>query len=355
MSPRAAFWKWSLLGGAAAVVLVIAQAGAVGGLAGLLQVGENSAVRPLIESELGEVPLAPHSGHDGQISYAIGLDLLGREVPDLLDHGAYRYRRILYPAVASLFGLLDGEGLLIGMIVVVVVSAAAAAGMSAAIGARLGWSDWVALAVILNPGVWLSVRLLTSDTLALALMLVGLDLVLKKRLSATAAFSFSVLAKDAYLVTPGGLAISRERSRWKLFLVPVAVLTVWMVWLTASMGEGFSGRGNLGLPFVGFVDAFPVWTRFDLAETLYLVFALVSVAVGLVYSLLRRGWLRWSILAWSVLGVVSTDWVWDLGNNAARVFAPIVILVALAEAARLGHARPVGDSPSRQGLIHPGR
>lgn len=336
VTPRGAFFRWGLLGGAAALILIVAQASAVGGYAGLLQVGEQSAVRPLIESELGDVPLTPHSGHDGQISYAIGLDLMGRGVPELLDHGAYRYRRILYPAVASLFGLLDGKGLLLGMMVVTVISAGTAAGLAGSIGARVGWTDWVGLAVLLNPGMWLSVRLLTPDTLALAMMLVGLHLVLNGRRGAALAFSCSVLAKDAYLTTPAGIAISKHRRRWILLITPLVVLAVWMLWLTYTMGDGFSGRGNLTLPFVGFVKAFPVWTTFDAAELLYLVFAVASVAAGLVYSLLIKGWLRWSILAWSLVGIVSSDWVWDLGNNAARVFAPLVVLIALAEGGRLG-------------------
>ena len=322
----------------AAAALIVAQASAVGGYAGLLQVGEQSAMRPVVESEMGDVPLAPHSGHDGQISYGIGLDLLGKEIPDVLDHGAYRYRRILYPAVASLFGSLDGESLLAGMIVLTVISAAVAAGLTASIGTRLGWTDWVGLAVLLNPGVWLSVRLLTSDIMALALMLLGLHLVLVgRRWPAILAFSGSGLAKDAYLITPGGLAISRDRRRWALMLIPAVVLAGWMAWLTYAMGEGFSGRGNLTWPFVGFIDAFPTWATFDGAELFYLVFALASVAAGLVYALVVKGWLRWSILGWSIIAIVSSDWVWDLGNNAARVFAPIAVLIALGEAGRRGN------------------
>jgi hypothetical protein len=274
--------KWSLLGGLAAAVLIVAQASAVGGYAGLLQVGEESAVRPLIESELGEIPLAPHSGHDGQISYAIGLDLLGREVPQLLDHGAYRYRRILYPATASVFGLLDGEALLAGMIVVTVVTRQPQRGLSAAIGP--GWLDGLGRPPSCSTRVWLSVRLLTSDIMALTMMLLGLYLFLQGHRAAVAAFALSGLAKDSYLTTPAGLAVSRDRRRWALLLIPVAVLAVWTVWLTVTMGEGFSGRGNLALPFVGIVTAFPVWATFDTAELMYLLFALASVAAGLVYS-----------------------------------------------------------------------
>src|ERR671918_2290202 len=97
MTPRAAFWKWAALGAAIAGVMLLGQASAVGGLRGLLQVGETSHLRPIIEAELGQVPLGPGPGHDGQIFYGIGLDLDGDVVPALLDHGAYRYRRVLYP------------------------------------------------------------------------------------------------------------------------------------------------------------------------------------------------------------------------------------------------------------------
>ncbi len=334
VSATTAFWKWSLIGGFAAGLLVVAQANAVGGYAGLLQVGEDSALRPVIEDELGDIPVVPHGGHDGQISYAIALDLMGDEVPELLDHGAYRYRRILYPAVASLLGLLDGEALLAGMIVLSVLSAAAATGLTGAVAARFGRSDWFAVAVLFNPGVWLSVRLLTSDVVALALMLGGLYWLVVGRRGAVAAFALSVLAKDSYLTTPGGLAISRDHQRWRLLLVALATLTIWMTWLTFTIGEGFSSRGNLGMPFMGIIEASDVWGTFEPSELLYLIFALASVAVGLVYSLLVRSWLRWPILGWSLLGVISSNWVWDLGNNAARVFAPILILIVWAEARR---------------------
>jgi hypothetical protein len=65
-------------------------------------------------------------------------------------------------------------------------------------------------------------------------------------------------------------------------------------------------------------------------ELPYLVFALLSVIGGLVIGLTRSSWLRWPILGWSILGVISSSWVWDLGNNAARAFAPILVLVALS-------------------------
>ena len=330
VTARSAFIRWAVLGAIAAAILLWAQSTAVGGIEGLLQVGETSNLRPLIEEQLGDVPLAPGPGHDGQISYAIGLDLNGDEVGPLLDHAAYRYRRILYPLVASGFGFFEGTTLLIGLIVVTILSTAVAAGATAAIATKVGLVDWVALAVLLNPGVWLSVRLLTSDMLALALMMLGL-LALGSRLAKPAtSFALSTLAKDVFVVTPIGLAIGRDRKRWVIAGISLLVLLGWMTWLTLRFGDGFTGRGNVSLPFVGIVNGAANWPNLETEELFYLAFALITLVAGMVLGIFRRSWLRWPILGWTALAVISSNWVWDFGNNAARAFAPLTILVVLS-------------------------
>ncbi len=333
--------RWALVGGVAAAILVAAQAAAVGGPAGLLQVGEASALRPLIEEQLGEVPLAPGPGHDGQIYYAIGLDLDGSEVGPLLDHAGYRYRRILFPFLASGFGLVQGSGLLWGMIVLVVVSTALASGVVAATARRLGLSDWVALSVILNPGVWLSVRLLTADVIAIALMALGLYGFVRRSSSAGTGFALAALTKDVFVLTPLGLTLS-EPGQWRrVAVLPLTALGAWSLWLTLTMGQGFTPRQNLTWPGKGMVDAWANWVHLGGEEWFYLAFTFGSVAAGLVTGL-RRGWLRWPLLGWSLLALISSNWVWDFGNNAARAFAPILVLVALAS----GQLTAGADSPT---------
>ena len=330
MSARSAFIRWAVIGAVASAILLWAQSEAVGGIEGLLQVGETSDVRPLIQSQLGDVPLAPGPGHDGQIYYAIGLDLSGDEVGPLLDHAGYRYRRILYPLLASGLGLLEGTALLIGMIVVTIASTAVAAGATAAVATRVGISEWAALAVLLNPGVWLSVRLLTSDTLALALMMGGLMALGASLALPAAGLALSTLAKDVFVVTPIGLAVGRDRKRWLLGGFSLLVLLVWMTWLTVTLGDGFTGRGNVALPFVGLADGSANWPNLDLEELVYLGFGLVTVLTGLVVGIGRRTWLRWPILGWTGLALISSNWVWDFGNNAARAFAPLAVLIVLS-------------------------
>lgn len=330
MNSQSPFWKWAGIGLVVAGFLVWVQANAVGGLTGMLEVGETSALRPMIEEQLGDLALAPGPGHDGQIFYAMALDLDGDEVGPLLDHAAYRYRRILFPLLGSAFGLLDGFPLLTGLIVLNVAAFAVATGLMATLARRAGRSELIALVILLNPGAWLSVQLVTSDILALALMIVALDLTLRSsRWRAGAVFGLSVLAKDVFMATPAPLAARDFRRRWQLALVPVAGLVVWVVLLNSWMGDGFAARGNLDWPFMGMVSASSNWATFDAKEWFYLAAAVFFVAVGVAWSL-RRSWLRWPIAAWTALALVSSNWVWDFGNNAVRAFAPIVVLAAIA-------------------------
>jgi hypothetical protein len=340
------FWIWSLVGALVAGVLIATQASVVGGAAGLLQVGEVSPLRPAIEQQLGEVPLVHHVGHDGQIFYAMGLDLTGETIGPLFTDPAYRYRRILFPAVSSIFGFLDGTPLLVGMIVTVFVAAAIATGAVAATARLLGRTEWLALAVIANPGMWLSIRLLTPEVVATALMALGLMAFLLRNRSTSLAFSLSALTKEAFVLTALGMAISREKRRWIVGIVPAVVLLSWSVWGQISLG-GFQGESNnLSLPLTGIIEAATIWPLGGAAEWFYLIFALCLVGLALILGLMKPGWLRWSLLGWALLGLCSSWFVWRIGNNAARVFSPILILIALhgplssnAESADLAKAR----------------
>lgn len=338
MKPFGAFAKWFAIGAVVAGILLVAQIGAVGGVKGLLQVGEVSELRPVIEAQLGEVPLIDGGGHDTQIFYGIGLDLTGREVPDLLDHGGYRYRRILEPVMASAGGILEGEALIWGMIVVTVLSAALASGATAAVARRIGLPDYAALAVVLNPGVWLGVRLLTSDVVALAAMCIGLLAFVSKSRWALLWFALSGLAKEVFLVTPAGLALSDSKKRWALILVPVAALVGWMAVVTSYIGDGFTGRGNIDWPLAGMAQSIGRWSQVGGSDLFYSYVALGLVLVGAAAAV-RSSWIRWSLVGWVGLAVVSSSWVWDFGNNSARAFAPILVLAVVSM------GRPPDDPP----------
>ena len=330
MPKRLVAIKWFLIGSAAALALTMGQVSATGDLTGLLQVGENSALRPVIEKQLGEVHLAPGTGHDGQIYYGIALDPNGTFVPPLIgDEPGYRYRRILFPLITSGFGIIDGWPLMYSMVIVNIVSVGIATSTVALLAVRGGKSQLWALTVILNPGVWLSIFILTGDALSIALMLIGITLIVSRRRGAAWAFAGSVLAKDVAILTPLGLWSWQRRRTWWYLAVPSAIIASWVIWTASTMGGALTARGNLTFPFFGMMQASSNWTSLPADELLLLGFALLTVLFGLAMAYFAKGPFRWCVLLWSTVGVMSSNWVWDFGNNAVRVTAPLVILMAL--------------------------
>lgn len=327
---------WFVAGAGVATFLVVTQTMAVGGLAGLLSVGESSELRPLIEAELGPIPLSPGSGHDGQISYVVGLDLTGREVPSTLDHPGYRYRRILYPAVASLFGSLSGPQLLWSMVVVNVTALGIATTAVISIARSLGRSPWTVLGVLANPGIWLSVRLLTVDVLAIALALCGIALWLNRRFTTTVVMlALAALTKDQYLIVGFSIAAfefwNRRPQRGAIAaLVPPLTLAAWSSLIGSRMAGTFSPRGNLDLPLAGIIEAFGQWRNgpvVDAALSWFLILALVAAAVLLTIPRNRSH--LFFVAPWILLASVSSEWVWAFGNNAVRAFAPVIVWIAV--------------------------
>ena len=329
---------WFLVGVVVGGFLIVTQARAVGGVAGLLEVGETSRMRPMIESELGDIPLVEGGGHDGQIAYGIGLDLLGRHVPDFLDDAGYRYRRILYPALASLFGWLDGRALLYGMIGLNIVGIGLATAAVAAIGGHLGTRSGVVAGVLANPGVWLGVRLLTPDVFGLGLALSGLALALRRRtVWAVILLAAAALSKDQFLLvawsTGAFLWRSDRRAAVRSTLVPTVALAAWAAALAVRSFGAFSPRGNLTLPFLGVWRAFDTWSYAPGREVVLGVVALVAVAACAALLIRSRSTLiRLLGWPWVALAVVSSAWVWNFGNNAARAFAIVGVVIALAAA-----------------------
>ncbi|NIQ30155.1 MAG: hypothetical protein GTN89_07250, partial [Acidobacteria bacterium] len=80
--------------------------------AGALRVGEDSAARAVIESDLGAVPLAEGRGHDGQYAFVTARDPFAIDAEWNSTYVRYRHRRVGYPFLAGLGGLLHPEGIL---------------------------------------------------------------------------------------------------------------------------------------------------------------------------------------------------------------------------------------------------
>jgi hypothetical protein len=64
------------------------------------------------------------------------------------------------------------------------------------------------------------------------------------------------------------------------------------------------------------------------AATVLTLLGLVSALVG--GFLAQRRLIGWLALAWAALALLSSSWVWNLGNNSLRAFAILWILGGIA-------------------------
>ena len=230
----------------------------------------------------------------------------------------------------------DGEGALAGLIVWSAIGMGLATAAVADLGASFGTRPWVVAGVLANPGVWLSVQLLTPDVLALGLALTGVALWSRHlRVWSLVALALAALGKDQYLLVAFGLAgwewFRANRREAALVAVGAAVpLTIWSIWLTVSMGEGLTPRGNFSLPVVGIIDAVGGWSGTGSKDLTFSLIALLGLLLAAVIPfLVRSSLLKWLTWPWVVLAMISSGWVWNLGNNSLRVFAPLLTLSVL--------------------------
>lgn len=332
-SSRQLLLMWFFAGTLAAVILQVGQTRVMGGVPeGLLFAGDLQEVHVLVQEELPRTPVWEGFGHDGQIFYAVGLDLAGEWVPDILLSSPYRYRRILYPALASGFGAFEGQGLLWGMIILAALPMGLASGAAAALAWHLGWTRLAPVLVILNPATWLSARLLTADNLALALGLLGLLAFVHRRDGwAIVALAAAALTKEPYLAFAAGIAgyawFRGERSRAAWILSGATLpMVVWWTYIATAIGNPLDSGGNVVLPFIGLISAIDFWPSLRPRDWLFLGAALLGVLAAV--ATLGRGprLLAWLVGPWLLVAILSADLVWNVGNNAIRAFAPLFTL-----------------------------
>jgi hypothetical protein len=336
-------WTWFLAGVATAAFLIGTQAAAVGGLAGLLLVGEDSELRPFIEAQLGEVPLTSSRGHDGQIYFAIAHDLDGDEVGALIETPGIRFRRPVMPVLTSLGGLLTGRTVLWSTAFWIALGFGVSATAMRELTRIWGVARYWTLALFLYPGFWMATRLFTPDMIALACSLTGLVLFLRRRHAASILlFTVAALTKEVFLVI--GLGISAwaffEKRRF-VGIATAAIPTATLIAYASAVIARFDVAavdGNFGLPFTGIWGARDDWAFTTPSDRGYIFLTLFVLALSTVMLYVSQDrLLRWLIAPWPVIGIISSEWIWRIGNGTLRSFAPVVLFSALAIAHAIGN------------------
>jgi hypothetical protein len=335
------YWLWFLCGG---LLVAGTQAGFLStrdwNPTALLQVGTVSPAKVEIGRDFPNLLIVPTSGHDGKYFYLIARHpwpgTLNAETKDGLQDPAYRFGRPLYPLLAGLLGSLPPRGVLAGLLAVQVLAGGGYLIAIVAIARRMGlpaWAVWVGAA---NPAVYSSAVLLTSDSLALALVMGGMHYWLGRRTRiALAFFALAALTKEYYLLTPvslGLLSLRRfdfRQAAW-LLTVPLAPIAGWKLLVWSYLGKS-GGAENFTWPGVGVATAAGQWGDAWSLEIL----ALLVLAGALAGVVIRSNPVpRWQCAAWVALGLLTSPIVWSDPADGLRVLAPLWWFVLWAIAGR---------------------
>lgn len=343
-------WRWFVAGAVFAAFLIATQARSLGGLAGLLLVGDDAHLRGFIEALLDNVPLVRGEGHDGQIYFAMAHDLDGSTVGDLVNNPGIRYRRPVLPVLSSFGGLFSGSAVLWTTAAWLSVGTGVAWMSVRAILKELGASPLWMAPLIAYPGFWLAVRLFTPDMIGFgaALLALAIVLLLPDRFGwAVVLMVLATLTKEAFLAIPvaagAWLFLSGRRMRGALIALVPAVTLAGAVALVLRRFDVEAVDGNLGLPFMGIIDARDTWPLTPVSDRIYVYLTMALLLVGLAAIFVARsGLLRWLIAPWLLIATVSSEWIWEIGNGLSRSFAPVAVFAGLAAAERV-RGRPITD------------
>lgn len=303
--------------------------------------GRQGSVMPLARKLFGRELLVPHKdGHDGQTFWLLARDPLllhGNRDAHLYDRPGYRAQRIGYSALAAPWRLIGGEhalfwGLLLTNLAMVLLGGYVAA----LIAFELRAPPRAALALALNPAVITAVILDTSDTMALAFLLLALYLLLRHRTGwAVAAGTVGVLAKEPTLLGLAGVALLApvldRRTRVALVGIPGAAAGAWFLYAHWRLGWPSAGIQEFAAPFYGYYEAFMKGWRpiGNWADAIVAVLLIPLAWVVLARFRRRPSLLLAAAVPFAAMLPFLSGQVFDLADNSLRALGPAITLLAL--------------------------
>ncbi len=287
-------------------------------------------------------------GLDGQQYYAVArspFDL--EETATHLDRPRYRLQRPLLPWLAWLgHPTGGGDGLILSFVVVGLASIALLSYAVGSIAISLGGRPWPAAAVGLFPGVWWSLRVTVADTLAAALALACIALLVRGRTRpAIVAACGAVLARETAAVVLVGwlLADWRDGRRWRVLVWSLGIAAAWALYLRWRL-PGTESIGELTLPLTGLVGA--VRDRWLEGDELWGFVAAAFALTAAAAALMRAGWRHpfgpAIVLQLAFLSVANADVIGnDFGAGRATLPLLTISVIALATPAERRDVRPL--------------
>lgn len=302
--------------------------------------------RAYAERWLGDdVIYYPTLGHDGKFFFMQSMDPFYLEPEThaaFLDKPAYRAQRMVYPALASLGGLLDAQGVQWGLIVVNIVGLAVGTYFTARVAQVLGGSAWLGLAFALNPGLLSEVVIDGSGVVATAALMAGIWFLMTKRTAWAAVFmTVAALSRETMLLSVVGVVVYllwKEKKVPDLRLaLPFVAVGGWWLYLRLRLEPGASPDPQaLDLPFVGFVDALKRWMSGPgHGVDILMGFLILAVCLMVLYRTIRDpNLLGAAVAGQALLGLVMSELVWYRYFDSSRAVAPVFTVFILMTVTR---------------------
>ena len=286
------------------------------------------------EERLGEVILRADLGHDGRFFFVQANDpwlLDPEENIMVVDRPLYRSQRMFYPLIAGGGGLFGPETIVWAMLIVNLLALGLGTWAVSQIAIDMGGSPWWGLAFVLNIGFVSEMNIGAAGVVAGAAAFGSVAMWMKGHTAwAASLMTIAVLSREAMLLAALGTSVwlLRKGERKKAILaisVPAASAGLWASYLRIAIGSGTGAERieEIGLPFVGFVQAFESWLGdpIDLA---------VGVAMMLLFVLFVRRVLPsgdlvgWAFVGFVALAILFTEQVWHSYFNITRAIAPVI-------------------------------
>ena len=297
------------------------------------------------ELRLGRsIATRPELGHDGKFFFIQASDPFLMDPENnavFLDRPLYRSQRMLYPALASIFGLMPAAAIVWGLIAINVLGVVAGSAITAEIASGQGSSRLLGVTFVLNPGVIAEIDIDGAGVIALAFGLAGLLCVTRKNFwAATVFLSLAVLSRETMILMALGLLIGAwifQRSyKVQLLVIPALIAGLWRLVASFRLDAagidttgGYSAYGAaLDFPFRGFVQAIPFWGGSP-NDLLFTIALLTIVVLGLGRAALRPSLIGWSAMPFALLLVFISIHVWIEPFDIARTMIPIFTVYPL--------------------------
>jgi hypothetical protein len=243
-------------------------------------------------------------GYDGQFGYHIARDPI--DSPDCLDVPAYRMQRILLPALGYVFSL--GQDALIPWVFVIVNLIALVTGTALLedLLVKLGVSRWFALSYGLFIGVFMAVRLSTTEALAYGLVIAAIWFERRDQLWFSAIMlALAGLAKEMTGVFAAGyLLYFALHRRWidmlRLSIIAGGPFVIWQIVLYGWLGQFGLGSGGALATSFEIIPYNGVWRLASDGLAVFLVLGLLIIPAAVLPSL----WALWR----TITDLIRRDW-----------------------------------------------